>query len=58
MKLKEIYEGHKKKILVTLAAGVLYVIAHFGLGLNVDFSQILEGHPGAIGTQIENAPNP
>lgn len=54
--MKAFFTKHKKKILVTLSAGALYLIAHFGLGLNVEISQVTDGHVSEIGKAIEEAP--
>lgn len=54
--LKDLFTKHKKKILVTLSAGILYLIGHFGLGLDVKVSDVGEGNIVAIGKTIEEAP--
>lgn len=56
MSLKDIYTKHKKKILVTISAGLLYLIATFGLGIKVDVSDISAGNVSGIGKAIETAP--
>lgn len=54
--MKDLFEKHKKKIIVTISAGILYLLATFGLGIQVDVDKIFNGDVSEIGQQIEDAP--